>query len=162
MYKQIFFSVSIVCCLVGLFLQSGCNKNPFGVIDITGTVTVDGQPVEGVSVNLSPVDPAANPEQRAASGVTKADGTVRFVSPGAKQAGVMPGEYVLTFHKEIWLTEDGQDASTLPYDPSKPEPKTHPEDLIPAKYKDREKSECKVTVVDKNSTFSFDLESNVK
>lgn len=161
MRAKIFFSLTIVCSLLGLVLQAGCNKNTFGVIDITGTVTVAGEPVEGISVNLSPVD-GASPEQRAASGVTKADGTVRFISPGAKQAGVMPGDYVLTFYKEVWLTEDGEDASKIPYDPTKPEPKTHPVPLIPAKYNDRSKSEFKISVVDKNSTFNFDLESNLE
>lgn len=153
----------IICvCVVGLIAQSGCNKNQFGVIDITGKVLLDGQPVEGVSVNLSPVDPNAHPDQRAAAGVTKADGTVRFIAPGSQVAGVMPGEYVATFQKEIWLTEDGVDASTIPYDPSKPEPKTHPKDLIPAKYKDRNKSDFKVNVVDKTSTFEFNLETEEK
>ncbi|MBQ9873462.1 MAG: hypothetical protein IJM30_03270 [Thermoguttaceae bacterium] len=158
--KRLFFSLLFCACLLGLILQNGCGKNKFGVVDITGKITVDGQPVEGISVNMSPVDPSANPAQRAAAGVTKADGTVRFVAPGSKVAGVMPGEYVLTFQKEIWLTEDGVDASTLPYDPSKPEPKTHVEDLLPPIYKDRSKSECKVTVTDSSSTFEFDLESN--
>ena len=146
------FGIAVVLCAA-----VGCQKNTFGVIDVTGTLLVDGQPMEGVSVNMSPVDPKANPGQRAAAGVTKADGTFRVVTPGAKQAGVMPGEYVLTFQKEEWQTEDGTPADQIPYDPSKPEPKTHVVSLLPDKYKDPAKSECKVTIVDKNSNFSVDI-----
>lgn len=135
----------------------GCNKNPYGTIDITGRITVDGEPMEGVSVTMAPVNAAADSGQRAAGGVTKEDGTVRFVSAGSPVAGVMPGEYVLTFQKEVWVTADGTPAEDIPYDPSKPEPAMHPVDLIPAKYKDPKNSDFHVNVVDKTSTFDFDI-----
>jgi len=160
--KQTLFVLATICALA--VLCGGCNKNTFGVVDVTGKITVDGQPVEGISVSMSPADAAANPSQRAAAGVTKEDGTFRVVTPGAKVAGVMPGEYVLTFQKEVWLTEDGELAENIPYDPSKPEPKTHPEDLLPAKYKNPQNSDCKVTIEAKKYkkgevAFEFDISS---
>ncbi len=150
-YKRFLFAIVALAAA----LTVGCNNNPYGTIDITGKVTVDGQPMEGVSVTMAPVTKDSG--QRAAGGVTLADGTVRFVSAGSPVAGVMPGEYVLTFQKEVWLTADGTPAEEIPYDPSKPEPPTHPVDLIPAKYKDPKNSEFHVTVVDKNSTFEVDI-----
>ncbi len=160
--KRTLFASILLCAFVAACC--GCDKNTFGVVDVTGKITVDGKPVEGISVSMSPVDPAANPTQRAAAGVTKEDGTFRVVTPGAKVAGVMPGDYVLTFQKEVWLTEDGELAENIPYDPSKPEPKTHPEDLLPPKYKNPANSECKVTVEAKKYkkgevAFEFDLSS---
>ncbi len=152
-YNHILFAIVALTAV----LTVGCNKNPYGTIDITGKVTVDGQPMEGVSVTMAPVNSTKDSGQRAAGGVTLEDGTVRFVSAGSPVAGVMPGEYVLTFQKEIWLTDDGAPADQIPYDPSKPSPPTHPVDLIPAKYKDPKNSEFHVTVVDKNSTFEVDI-----
>ncbi|MDO4586198.1 MAG: carboxypeptidase-like regulatory domain-containing protein [Planctomycetia bacterium] len=153
--KKILLLVSVLCCVTVLFC-CGCGpKNTFGVVDVQGKITVDGEPVEGISVTMAPADPS----QRAAAGVTDAEGKFRVVTPGAKVPGVMPGDYSLTFQKEIWVTADGSPVENLEYDPSKPEPKMFPKDLLPTKYKDAKLSECKVTVVDKNTKIEFDLSS---
>lgn len=75
-------------------LRLSAAGNPSGVVDVTGKITVDGAPVEGIVVTTSPVNPikADGTSQRPASGLTQADGTFRVVTPGAKMAGVTPGE----------------------------------------------------------------------
>lgn len=155
------FTLVALCALASAAI--GCGpRNTFGVVDVTGKITVDGAPVEGVVVTMSPVDPlqADGTSRRPASGLTKADGTFRVVTPGAKMAGVMPGEYVLTLSKEIWVDADGNEVDpNAEYDPSQPTPKMFPKDLLPAEYKDASKSEWKVNVVDAKTPIEFDVPS---
>ena len=161
--NKAFFALSALCCFA--LAAVGCGpRNTFGVVDVTGKITVDGEPVEGIVVTMSPVNPvqADGTSQRAASGLTQADGTFRVVTPGAKMAGVMPGEYVLTFSKEIWVDKAGNEVDpNTPYDPSQPAPETFPKDLLPPEYKDASKSEWKVNVVDAKTPIEFDIPSEL-
>ena len=162
MNKALFAFVAL--CSLAL-TAVGCGpRNTFGVVDVTGKITVDGAPVEGIVVTMSPVNPiqADGTSQRPASGLTQADGTFRVVTPGAKMAGVMPGEYALTFSKEIWVDADGNEVDpNAEYDPSQPAPKMFPTDLLPAEYKDASKSEFKVNVVDAKTPIEFDIKSEL-
>ncbi|MBQ9126869.1 MAG: hypothetical protein IJY15_03820 [Thermoguttaceae bacterium] len=157
------FALVALCSLA--LAAVGCGpRNTFGVVDVTGKITVDGAPVEGIVVTMSPVNPiqADGTSQRAASGLTQADGTFRVVTPGAKMAGVTPGEYALTFQKEIWVDADGNEVDpNAEYDPSQPAPKMFPKDLLPAEYKDASKSEFKVNVVDAKTPIEFDIKSEL-
>ena len=143
------FALVALCSLA--LAAVGCGpRNTFGVVDVTGKITVDGAPVEGIVVTLSPVNPI------------QADETFRVVTPGAKTAGVMPGEYVLTFSKEIWVDKAGNEVDpNAPYDPSQPAPETFPKDLLPAEYKDASKSQWKVNVVDAKTPIEFDIKSEL-
>ncbi len=63
---------------------------------VEGVVTLDGSPVEGVTVGFSPVDPAG----MAAVGTTDANGVFSSVDRGRRaEGGALPGEYNVTFMK---------------------------------------------------------------
>jgi hypothetical protein len=72
-------------------LAAGCG----GPVTVKGTVTLDGQPLEGATVMFIPVN-----EWVGANAVTDADG--RFTLIGTKADGLMPGEYKVTVSKKVW------------------------------------------------------------
>ncbi|MDR2170127.1 MAG: carboxypeptidase-like regulatory domain-containing protein [Planctomycetaceae bacterium] len=98
-FNQIFFCTIILNASilgVAVLLLSGCQKNPFGTIPVTGTVKVDGKPAEGVNVTLIPISTS----NLGAYGLTIADGSFVTTTAGAKfGCGAQPGEYNVTFSK---------------------------------------------------------------
>jgi hypothetical protein len=91
----------------GLFLVVpfllGCSSEPsVGAVPVTGTVTLDGKPVEGATISFVPDGDSS----LSASGLTDASGNFRLtsVSPGD---GAVPGKYKVTVSK---LTADSQAA----------------------------------------------------
>ena len=86
--------------MLSLFTVVGCGgiKSP-AVTVVSGTVLLDGEPLDGASVVFHPTSPSG----LAGSGKTTTDGTFGLTTfratPGA---GVVPGEYVVTISKEEW------------------------------------------------------------
>ena len=98
-----FLNDSKKVCIAGLlFLCTvvGCGgtKGP-AVTAVSGTVLLDGEPLDGASVVFHPTSSSG----LGGSGKTSADGTFGLTTfratPGA---GVVPGEYVVTISKEEW------------------------------------------------------------
>jgi len=113
--KPVCYTLGVICILgiLGFFFwNSGWNK--YGTINIEGTVTLDGEPIKGVSVILHPRD--EKNKDNAAGGMTNKSGkfavTTDIVVDPANPlrgtvpmvSGVMPGEYDVTFYK---LEESG-------------------------------------------------------
>jgi hypothetical protein len=96
-------SVPIVLVVVLTALVAlGCSRDiqrPL-VHPVEGRVTLDGQPLEGVGVSLSPVVPGMG---AAAFGKTRTDGSFTLTSThgGRQGAGAMAGEYAVMFQKFI-------------------------------------------------------------
>ena len=82
-------------------LIAGCGGG-LDLIPVSGTVTLDGQPVDGAAVVFVPV--AGGP---AASGSTDAGGKFRLTT--VNQPGAVPGEYNVTVTKQTMhgITADG-------------------------------------------------------
>ncbi|WDI42572.1 carboxypeptidase-like regulatory domain-containing protein [Bremerella sp. P1] len=114
----------------------GCNGNQEGV---TGTVTLDGQPLPKAEVVFTPTEGG-----RPATAMTDASGKYDLVYT-IDQTGAPPGEYVVRIRAARTETgEDGRDVMT-------------PES-VPAKY--NEQSQLIVEVQEGASNqFDFDLES---
>ncbi len=74
----------------------GCGGGASGVktVPVKGKVTLDGKPVEGATVQFAPEDSAG----RAASGVTKSDGTFELTTAGGGP-GAVPGKYKVAITK---------------------------------------------------------------
>lgn len=77
--------MKLTLALAGLLLFAGCNKDDGPVlVDVTGTVTLDDQPLDGAAVVF--VSSAGGPSQ---SAVTGADGKFQTKSiPGSCMIGV--------------------------------------------------------------------------
>jgi len=69
-------------------LAVGCGGD---LNEVTGTVTLNGEPVKGLEVRFEPVDPAIG---TTAIGYTQADGSYQLHYPGEK-TGAPAGEYTV-------------------------------------------------------------------
>ena len=87
-----------------LVVAAGCGQSGVETVNVSGTVYLDGQPVEGVEVYFAS-------ENHAGFGVTAADGTYELVQ------GAEPGENKLRFSKvvnsEFNDPENGMDIGQL-------------------------------------------------
>jgi len=151
------FTANIALVLIvvtGLLFFQGCADNPYGAVKVTGTVTLDGEPAEGVTIAFYPV----NAEIRESFGRTDAQGQFVLTIPGAPiGSGAMPGEYIVGLIKQKCSTEDMTEAARerfinaggLPY----------PIDLLPSKYSDRNATDIPPVKVErgKKNEFAFDL-----
>ncbi|MCA9126674.1 MAG: carboxypeptidase regulatory-like domain-containing protein [Planctomycetales bacterium] len=92
--KLIFRSYLSTSLLMGLLLLvSGCGPGGIGTVPVTGTVLVDGEPMEGVMVVFNPGDGG-----RAASGRTDAQG-VYTLTTEVNGDGALPGSYQISVSK---------------------------------------------------------------
>jgi len=88
----------------GLWLLSGCfggGGNVPELIEVSGTVTLDGQPLPDAAVNFIPVV-QGNEESRPASGTTDTDGEYSL-QYSSSQTGARPGNYrvsISTYRRE--------------------------------------------------------------
>jgi hypothetical protein len=119
---------------LALLVAAGCGGDA-GLVDVSGRVTLDGQPLAGAVVEFRPAD------GRPSAGTTDADGryALRYT---ATDAGAVPGEHVVV----ITTTADtGGDTRTGG-------------ERVPARY--NTKSELRARVDRTSSTHDFDLRSN--
>jgi len=141
-----------VLLIVFLF---GCSpSNELGTTVVTGTVMVDGQPMEGVTVIFSPADTGVNP----AVGLTDKNGKFKLSTPGGAHGnGAIPGSYIPTFAKdEIERREaDSREDYMKRYGNTMPKVTHH----IPKKYANHKTSGIDPVTVEKGkpNVFSFEL-----
>src|SRR5436305_450221 len=96
------FRVGPLLAVLLLTLLSGCHRAASGpaTIEVTGTVSMDGTPVEGAVVVFTP---AGAPDSRLASQAsTDGDGRFRLkthIGGGNFKPGIVPGQYAVTITK---------------------------------------------------------------
>ncbi len=158
--------------LAALVSFVGCGKSGPDVNYVEGIVTLDGKPLEGVSVGFSPVDAKIGIP---AVGNTDANGVFKLtaIQGGEPQGGTGEGEYYVSFTKSastgVGMTyEDTQKMMEDPnYGQSGSSPGQTPKDLnvLPKAYLNPATSGVKVTVKSGKNTgdeFKFDLKSDYK
>lgn len=130
--------------LLGLCVVVGCTP-PEGrpqveTVDVSGKVTLDGEPVEGIQVRMS------SSLDHQGIGVTGSDGTYKLGN------GAQPGENKVSFVKVDSLDEDDEEAEAegdeMDGDETEgdEEAPAAEEGGLPAKYGDAETSETTFTV----------------
>ena len=100
-----------VAAAMSIFL-SGCGKPGIGAIPVSGSVTVNGKPMEGVLVQFMPESPGG----RAASGTTNAEGVFNLTTEEYRD-GAIPGMYKVAVTKRE-MEDDG--LSNITVDPNDP------------------------------------------
>jgi hypothetical protein len=144
---------------------AGCGGgNPFDTVPVTGTVTLDGQPVDGALVLFQP-----SGDHKAASGTTDSSGKFTLTTGNAGD-GAMPGQYKVTVSKT--KTEASADLSGMSFEEAavkakqeddermKKYPGGQPpvQELLPVNYKDIEKSGLTFEVKrDQENNFAIEL-----
>ena len=133
-------------------LAVGCDRptdySSLELVDVTGRVTMDGQPLAGATVRFE------GPPNRFADGVTDADGKYRLMYDSS-QAGCTPGEKVVRIVQGP--VGEGSDEGTPVEGPDGEVVEPASTGGIPARYNSQ--SELKAVVSESNKTFDFDLTS---
>jgi hypothetical protein len=170
MLREGAWSLLLVVAAASLGCGGGDDLSKFkeGLVPVTGTVTLDGEPLEGAGVLFMPASAAgiaskATVGSRTAFGETDALGMFSLMSPPhgpgvnrEEYPGCLPGEYIVVFDRR--LMPDGSKP-----DPGAAEPQAmRAEQTIPAKYISPQSSGIKATVTEAGGNFSFDLESKSK
>lgn len=89
--------------LFGLTLFVGCGKPP--MIEVSGTVMLDGEPLAGCKVGLFPDVTQFDPDRHGFGfGLTDESGHFVIQHPQGDQ-GIYPGDYKVTL--EAWIDQDG-------------------------------------------------------
>jgi hypothetical protein len=146
MKRTIFSAVVLVFAALLAGCESRVDYSGLGLVEVTGQVTMDGQPLPGVTVRFE------GPPNRFADGKTDDKGSYRLMYD-SNQAGCLPGEKkVRIMSGSVGEGSDeggpveGADGRVAPVKQS-----------IPAKYNNS--SELQANVSPSSKTFDFELKS---
>ena len=146
MYRIALASIALVC----LVMVIGCSGGPAvdpnrpATVPAGGTVTYNGQPLEGATVAFLP----KTPTDPGASGRTDASGkfSLTAFAPGD---GAVPGSYLVTISKVEGSTAVQEDSEAAP---------VIPKSLIPEKYNNPQGSALTAEVAEgSENQFTFEL-----
>lgn len=150
-------------------LSVGCGgSGSLGTVPVTGSVTLDGEPVEGASVVFSPV----TAEGRAAAAKTGPDGKFKLTTQ-ATDDGAVPGSYkvaITKYDREIMQVDADEtdmdalygaaEAAGTDLTGSGEDNLGAPQNLLPEKYKSPNTSGFDVEVQkDGENNFTLELQS---
>ena len=141
--RQYKISTAVFSALFVLAL-TGCSNPDSRFSKIEGTVTYNGEPVEGATVRFQ----ATSPDGVSAGGMTNANGKFVLTSIGATAggSGALPGDYQVVITKTEALPGDpdqaAYDRGEIDYDElelrlsrrDRNAPTVQPKSLIPARY----------------------------
>jgi hypothetical protein len=96
MKKRIFFVLLCVLFIIG------CNRSPIpGLVPASGTILLDGKPIDGVSIVFTPQ--TGTTSDRIASTVSLENGT--FILNILGYSGALPGKYNVVLLKETLISK---------------------------------------------------------
>lgn len=125
------------------FCFSGCSTNTLDTTKVSGSVTLDGQPIAGVEVAFIPL----SPDGREAYGTTDEKGVFTLTTPGANvDSGIIPGEYIATFTK---FTSPADGLSGEEIQKKFPQGLPSAVNAIPQKYADKQSTDIQPVKIDK-------------
>jgi len=97
------FFASTVLIVFSFFIFSGCSDPDSRFVKVEGTITHNGQAVEGAAVTFGATEAGGE----SATGTTDASGNYTLTSSGATKqgTGALPGEYVVRVTKTVSKAE---------------------------------------------------------
>ncbi|GAB6187345.1 hypothetical protein JCM17478_28470 [Thermopirellula anaerolimosa] len=149
--------------LAAIVLGGACNRGSDKpkTYPVTGTVTMNGQPVPGATVTFTPKEPAAPGQEGplAASAVTDNEGKYQ-IGTFAKGDGALPGEYLVSVTKyEGAGPTGGGSGSEEEYTPPVPGQEAPvPKNVLPAQYANPNTSGLSFKVEAKSNTYDITLQ----
>ncbi|WDQ16210.1 carboxypeptidase-like regulatory domain-containing protein [Rhodopirellula sp. P2] len=159
--KQAAALALVGCLALTLATSTGCGSSDnadyasIGLVPITGTVTLDGQPLEGAVVMFEA------PDTTFSYGTTNADGNYE-IKFNSEVMGVPPGDKIVRISTTASTGEvdtegaddDDDDAAAR----RKKKKKRNPNEQVPEAY--NEDSQLQATVSDSQTVFDFALKSD--
>ena len=89
--------IFLLCVALFLLVPSGCQKSKLkGLVPGSGTITLNGEPVEGAVILFSPINPSSTQRSASAKSGPKGSFTLLTLEPGD---GIYPGEYKVIVKK---------------------------------------------------------------
>ena len=158
-----FFTILCLC------LVMGCGTAVDPTYQVTGTVTLDGKPVDGAVISFVPQTPTDVTD--AAAGTTKPDGTY-VLSTFVAGDGAKDGQYAIRVSK--YVNKDGSVVETEPEPAPGAEPVRFegygkganpmtsaplPKNVLPKKYEQQETSGLSFKVEKKPNIYNIELKS---
>jgi hypothetical protein len=137
---RIFVLVGAACAAAGLLGCVSDGYSELGLVDVSGVVKLDGQPLSGAQVAFE------DEEKRVSTGVTDASGRYALMYD-SQTPGTPPGKKIVRITTAATDAEGGGAA----------EGAATAKEIIPSRY--NSKSELKADVSASNRTFDFDLQS---
>jgi hypothetical protein len=145
-------SMRIAKVLFAALLLSGCGKPPMR--DVTGTVLLDGKPVEHCKVGFFPDVTEFNPDRHGYGfGVTDAAGKFQIQHPQGEK-GIWSGDYKVTF--TLWVDNAGK---PLPIETKPSEVEGGVKNLFPEKYESPSTTPERASVTASGNEFNFSVNS---
>jgi len=142
-------------CLVLVLLFVGCGETVDAdrpeTAPVTGTVTYNGQPVEGATVTFM----AGASGGRGAVGTTDASGKFQLTTFEAGD-GAIPGAYKVKIAKTVGGAPTAGEGEIMA-PPTGGPPTSEVKDELPVKYKDENTSGLTADVKDGDNDFPFEL-----
>jgi hypothetical protein len=135
-----------VICLVGC--GGGSTESALEVFPVKGTVTVDGEALQSVTVFF---DPQEGTKGTGAGGVTDASGNFSILYRDDRE-GIPVGTYKVLFSRLVQ-----PDGSPIPQDATAAD--VGAVNSLPAKYNDPAETPVTATVTNKNEPFKFELKT---
>ena len=133
----------MIAATAGLLLPAACSTDPradygdLGLIEVTGRVTLDGDPLDGALVEFE------SPDLTASSGRTDRAGEYRLMF-NSEQAGCLPGEKTVRISLRASGDEEDPDVESTA-------------SVVPQRY--NTESQLLATVTREDRRFDFDLKS---
>ncbi len=128
--------VRVVVALSSLLWLAGCGGESSGLVQATGTITVDGKPAAGAAVIYFPS--TVTDATTVASGGTDQDGKYTLMSD--EKPGIAPGSYKVSV---IWREPAKPNESVMSMGDIK-----DPPDLLKGRYADPSRSKLTAEVTD--------------
>jgi hypothetical protein len=141
---------AVLIAVLSLIALAGCGRTKDGpaTVEVMGTVTLDGTPVEAASVLFSP-EIGSGDGRLASQATTDSEGRFKLtthIGGGKFKSGIVPGKYVVTIAK----LDAAAAKNTF----------TQPKNLLPPQYADPQKSQLTAEVAaGQANDFQFPLKS---
>lgn len=157
--------VGLVTAAVALVMATGCSRGDGRpkTYPVTGTVTLNGSPVEGATVVFVPKSPAQPGAQGPQAATATTDASGKYVlGTFARGDGAIPGEYLVRVFKypapppPTGGSGSSEDEYVPPEESGAP-PAPPPKNLLPEKYANENTSGLSFTVEPKSNTFDIQL-----
>ena len=147
MERSVIRGLSILMTVVVVFGCGKKNPNLPDLVPVTGTVTLDGKPLDGATVYFTPVG-----DTRGVDAFGKTDSQGRYTLGSRKMGKGTPiGQYKVTIGKTVML--DGSSAEGKATDPD-----INPRrEILPAKYSHPMATILRATIAEGGSEIDFPL-----
>jgi len=140
--------------LATLVLVTGCGPGKPATVPVSGTVTLDGSPLEGASVTFTPAAGG-----RLATGTTDASGKFTLMTFAAGDGAIVGSHKVGVSKMEAAAGQQGDPSNQMLSGPPGAGGSQPPKSLIPKKYSNPEKSGITVEVKSGMEPVTIELSS---